>query len=137
MFLHNGKEAKCLMYQNMFYFCHKHFCYCFKKIFVCLIISFSCGDAKFSSANVMVRHRLRVWNFESQSKVWLVMVRKMFLLWTFLLMNYQWNLFWSYSLVQLGHSCLNGTPAFMVSKNICWKMRLAMYIRLYLGNAEE
>ena len=40
-------------------------------------------------------------------------------------------------MVQLGHSCLNGTPAFMVSKNMCWKMRLAMYIRLYLGNAEE
>jgi len=40
-------------------------------------------------------------------------------------------------MVQLGHSCLNGTPAFMVSKNMCWKMRLAMYIRLSLGNAEE
>jgi len=40
-------------------------------------------------------------------------------------------------MVQLGHSCLNGTPAFMVSKNMCWKMRLAMYIRLYLASAEE
>ena len=32
----------------------------FQENILCLIISFSCGDAKFSSANVMVRHRLRV-----------------------------------------------------------------------------
>ena len=39
-FLHNWKEAKCLMYQNMFYFCNKHFCYCFKKIFFASLFHF-------------------------------------------------------------------------------------------------
>lgn len=34
-------------------------------------------------------------------------------------------------MIQLGHSCLNGTPAHLVSRAMCWKIRLAMYLRLY------
>ena len=40
-------------------------------------------------------------------------------------------------MVQLGHSCLNGTPAYLVSKAMCWKVRLAMSLRLYHGHQDE
>jgi len=40
-------------------------------------------------------------------------------------------------MVSLGHSCLNGTPAWLVSHSMCWKIRLAMYLRLYHGLEDE
>jgi len=52
-----------------FLFLQQAFLLLFQEFCFCLMISFSCGDAKFSNANVMVRHYLRVCNFELQSKV--------------------------------------------------------------------
>ena len=40
-------------------------------------------------------------------------------------------------MVQLGHSCLNGTPAYLVSKAMCWKIRLAMHLRLHNTMGDE